>query len=97
MDALEDEVALRVGYCALALGIAAPEHLDKALVLLGDDAHDGIGELLPALSCVRSGLVGSHREDGVEKKDSLLSPAIEVAARWGGGADVVVNFLEDIL
>ena len=62
----EDQVALRVGDGAFLLGVAAPEHVDDALYALGDGAHHGVGEGLPAFVLVGACLMGPHGQRGVE-------------------------------
>ena len=97
MHGFEDQVALRVGDGAFLLGVAAPEHVDDALFALGDGAHHGVGEGLPAAAGVRCGFVGADREHGVEQQHSLFGPAVEVARRRYGRAGVVGDLLEDVL
>lgn len=90
-------VARGVGYGSLALGIAAPEHVDDIVLMQADGTHHGIGELLPAVSGMRGGLVGTHRQYGIEQQHALLGPTVEVAACGYGGAGIVVHLLEDVL
>ena len=97
MHGLEDEVALRVGDGALALGVTAPEHIDDALLAFGDGADHGVGEGLPAAACVRGRLVGADRQHGVQQQHALLGPAVEVARGGDGRSGVVGDLLEDIL
>ena len=97
MDALEDEVALAVDHVGLATGIASPEHIDQMLALACKGLDGGVGEVAPAQHGVAVGLVGPHRERGVEQQHALARPALQVAAGGHGSAHVLLYLLEDVL
>lgn len=57
-----------VNRAALLLCISSPQHENNPMQVLVQPGDDHIRELLPALLLVGRGLVGSHREDGVEQE-----------------------------
>ena len=65
--------------------------------LFGQGADGGIGEFLPTLALVRACLMGADGEGGVQQKYTLIGPTGKVSAFGYGDAQVVLNFLEDVL
>ncbi len=61
------------------MGVAAPENKDEVLFFVGDGFYDGICEFFPAFVAVGVGLVGANGEGGIEEKDTLFGPVLEVA------------------
>ena len=97
MGGCQDQV-LRVGeHGGLALCRPAPEHIYDGAVLSVDGGDHGVGELLPALSLMRIGLVGPHGEHGVQKQDALIRPFFQITVVGNRTAKVVVKLLIDIL
>src|SRR5271156_5649964 len=60
--------------------------------------NDFVCEDFPAFSLVRSGLGFFHGENRIEKKNTLLSPAREVAVSlWYFDVEIRFNFFENVL
>ena len=97
MDGLEDEIALAINHIGLRTGIAAPEHVDQMFALRGQCTDGSIGERLPPQRGMAVGLMGPDGQRGVEQQYTLFSPARQVAREWYGRAEVLLNFLEDVL
>ena len=58
-------------------------------------AYYAVRQLLPTFALVAVGLTCSHRQYGVEKKDTLLRPFHKVGVGVGY-AQIRLDFLEDI-
>ena len=97
MHRLQDEVLGRVDQDLLGDGVVAPEDENEVLASLRESADSGVGELFPAMARVRGGLSGAHRQRGVEQQHPFPRPLLEVARTRHGHAEVVVQFLEDVL
>lgn len=75
----------------------SPKEDDNGAVLFVDGPNDGIGELLPAHVLVGVGLMGSDGEYGIEEKNPLVGPGLEVAVVWNAATHIVAEFFVDIL
>ena len=96
MHGTKYKIATRIGNRTFLLRIGTPQHIDNTLLTLGDSPDHSIRETFPTTSCVRGGLMCTHRENSIEKQDTLLSPAIELARGGNGGTDIVVYLLQDV-
>ena len=67
------------------------------LSLSGQGMDGSIGEGLPTQGRMAVGLMGTDGQGGVEQQHSLFGPSCEIATRWDGCAEVLLNLLEDIL
>lgn len=63
----------------LATSVAAPEHEDDIFPLLGNSPDDRVGEDFPTAIAMRCRAVGDHCQDGVQEKDALFGPMLEIA------------------
>ena len=81
---------------SLALGVASPKDKHEVFTLGGKMTDDGISESLPSFALVRTGLMGSDGERGVEQQHALLGPTTEGACRGKGTTQVILDFLEDV-
>ena len=97
MDGLEDEILRLVNHVGLRTGIAAPKHVDKMFTLRGQCTDGRIGEGLPTQRRMAVGLMGTNGQRGVEQQHALFSPARQVAAQGDGCAEILLDFLEDVL
>lgn len=97
MGRLEYQMLLAVNHLSFALGIAAPEQKHQMFSLFGQPPDGGIGELFPSPVLVRTGLMGPHRQRGVEQQYALFGPAAQAAAFRNGPAQIALDLLEDVL
>ena len=65
--------------------------------LFGQGADGRIGEFLPTLALVRTGLMGTDGQRGIEQEYSLTGPTGKVPAGRNVETQVALDFLEDIL
>jgi len=75
-------------------GKTAPKQKDEVFANLRKSLDYRVRELLPANACVTCRHVGAHRERSVQKQNSLVGPAFQIAMWWRCDAEVVVQFLE---
>ena len=75
-------------------GKTAPKQKDEVLANLRKALDNRVRELLPTNAGVACCHVGAHRERGVQKQNSLVGPAFQIAMWWRCDAEVVVQFLE---
>lgn len=92
----QHKVARGVDQGRLAYGIAPPEDEDQVVAVAREAAYDLVGELLPALSLVRSGPVGLDGEGGVEQQHPLGCPTRQIAVGRERGPGVGAHLLEDV-
>lgn len=84
MDALEDEVLGAVDLLDALAGGGAPGHEDDAAgAALRDDLDGALRQALPAAVGVGVGLVGAHRQAGVEQEDAAVGPGRQEPAVLG--------------
>ena len=89
-------MALAVNHGAFLLRIATPEHEYQVIALLIELTNGGIGEFLPALALVRTGIALLHRQCGIEQEHALLRPLFQVAVAGRSDAKIAFEFLVDI-
>ena len=92
----QHQVARTVDEGSFLLRVSSPKDEHQVFAFFSQRADGRVGELLPALPLVRTGLVGAYREGGVEQQDALPGPSGQVAARRHGLAQVVMYFLENV-
>ena len=63
---------------------------------VGELAYDGVGKRFPSMPCMRSSLVLSHGECGIEQKHTLLCPSAQTSQAGDGAPCIVVDLLEDV-
>ena len=97
MHRFQNQIPRLVNHIRLATCETAPKHIDEVLALRGQRANGRISKSLPTQLRVAVGLMGAHGERGVEQQNALLGPARQVARRGDGRAEVVVDFLENVL
>ena len=78
MGRRNDAVPAAVYERSLALRVCAPEDENYVLATLGERAHDGIREDLPALVLVASGAMRGYGESGVQEQHALVGPLQQV-------------------
>ena len=93
----QNQVLEGVNQSLFGNGIVTPKDEDEVLAMLRKGADGGVGELFPAVTRVRGGLSGTHRQRGVEQQHPFPRPLLEVARTRHGHAEVVVQLLEDVL
>ena len=85
MRRFQNQMAGGVDHRSFFLGITSPKNENESGTLFGQGTDDGVGKSLPAMSLMGCGLVGAHRQRGVEQQHSLFGPACQVTV--GGGRD----------
>src|SRR5688500_10538610 len=97
MRRLQHQVARAVDQLALGLGVAAPEQEHEVLALAVEGVDAGIGESLPALALVRTGLAALDRQHRVQQQYALVCPGQQAAVVGPRQAEVALDLLEDVL
>lgn len=93
----DDEVFAIVYYLTLFLGICPPEDKNEVFFFLRESFYHDIGELLPAHFLMRTWCASTNGESGVEEKNALLSPVLQISCGVVGGiAGVGLDFFVDI-
>ena len=93
----EYQMTVAVDESTFLLRVGAPEDEHQVFTLFGQGADGCIGKFFPALALVRTRLVGSHCQGGVQQQYSLFGPAGQVACGGDGQPQVALNLLEDVL
>ena len=96
MRSLEDQVARVMQHGSLGLCRCSPEHIDDRAVLGIYSLQDRIGELLPTVTPVGISLVGTYRQDCIQKENALSGPFDQIAVVRHITAHVIMKFLVDI-
>ena len=79
------------------LGISPPKYKDQMFASLGQRLDGGIGKLLPSLTLMRPGLVGTYRQCGIEQQHTLFSPTGQIATRRHRYPQIIMYFFKNIL
>ena len=96
VSTLEYEVLGGINELCLATCWGAPKQEDQFFSILGEGLYDGISESFPSLTRMAECLMCSDAEACVKKKDSLTSPACEVATLWYGRTCFGLYLLKDV-
>ena len=80
----------------LLLRGTSPKNKHDGLAFLVNAANHRIGEFLPALASMRTGLVSPHRQHGVQQQDTSVRPGRQVAVVGNRAAQIVVQFVKDV-
>ena len=94
MDPADHHVAGFVDQVSFLFGEITPQDEDHRGCARAEGADGGIGEGLPAFALVRIGLVGAHRQDGIEQQDALRGPGNQVAVVGDAKTDVACSSLK---
>ena len=78
------------------LGFTSPQHKDHRRLLRCNQFDHAIGELLPAASLMRIGLVRPDREDRVEHKDALSGPGFQIPVIRDRAPKIFMEFPIDV-
>lgn len=78
MSGAQHEVAVGVDEGCLLAGRCSPQQKDEVLALRSQQAYDSVGERLPAVTRMAEGLMCTHAQAGIEKKDALVGPSRQV-------------------
>ena len=93
-----DDVVPRMGdVFFLGTSVAAPEDEDHGVFAVVEHLDDLVGELLPADLGMAVGLSGHDSEGSIEQKYPLVGPGFEVAVIGNVAAQIIVQFLVNIL
>ena len=96
VNGFEHEMLAAIDERCLALSITAPEDEHEVLALVAQRLDHSIGECLPPSLLMRTCLVCSHGECGIEEEYALLCPACEIACGRYWFAKIVVYLYEDV-
>ena len=97
MGGCQHQMLVPVDEGPLLLGVSSPKDEHQVFPLFGQGTDGGIGKLLPTLALVRTCLMGTDGERGIEQEHPLVGPTGEVSARRDVDAQVALDFLEDVL
>ena len=79
------------------LGIRTPKYKNQMFTPLGQCLDGRIGEFFPSLTLMRTGLMGTYRQCGIEQQHTLLRPTGQVPALRHRCPQIRLYFLEYIL
>ena len=79
------------------LSIRPPQHKHDMLPFIIQSPDHGIRKLFPAFSLMRTGLMGTYRQCGIEQQHTLLRPTGQVPALRHRCPQIRLYFLEYIL
>ncbi len=82
---------------AFLAGIISPKNEDYMLAPFRQRADGRIGECFPALVLMRARRAGADGEGGIEKEDSLIRPARQVAIAIRFYSKITFDFFKNIL
>ena len=79
-----------------ALGIGTPQQEHHRGVFLIHRLDDRVGEGFPALALVRVGLVGAHRQHGIQQQHAPLGPRHQMPVVGDAKTNIVAQLFVDI-
>ena len=82
--------------CPLLLSLTPPQDEGYPCLLRGNQFDQTIGELLPAASLMRIGLVRSNREDRVEHENASSGPGLQIAVIGYPASNIILEFAKDV-
>ena len=77
--------------------IVSPKQEHQAFALLREALNGAVCEGFPAMTLVRSRLMGAHRERSVEQQHTLVRPRLQITASRWNEPNIRTQLLEDIL
>ena len=92
-----DHGMMRLGdQLPLLLSFTSPQDEDHPRLLRGNQFDNAIGELLPAASLMRIGLVCSDRKNRIEHEDALSGPGFQIAVIRNLTSNIFMEFPIDV-
>jgi hypothetical protein len=96
MGRAHHRVPFEVNSIGLIASVGTPEKEDDAPGKGRHSPHGGVREPLPPLVGVRPGRARTNRQDGIEKKHTLIGPFLETAMTRRTEAHVRLKFTVDV-
>ena len=78
------------------LSVTSPQDEGYPCLLHGNQFDQAIGELLPAASLMRIGLVRSNCEDRIEHEDALPGPRLQIPVIGDPASNIFMEFPIDV-
>lgn len=97
MDRFNNQMLFGIDKGTFSLSIGTPENENQIFFSIGQTVNDGIGKLFPALILVRTGLVGTDSESGIEQQNAFFDPMIQIAGFGRRFTNISLDFFINIL